>query len=107
MWNGTGIIDEVNNEPSDEKYGFYATYKLVLLLYAEKILGQSLSFHEAAENIIWQLQNSTNYEIHTHYTASLDPSGSDVNIETTSLVIGLYEWRRRPFRNQPFARPAK
>ena len=92
MWDGTGIIDETNNEPEDEEYSKYNTYKLVLLLYAERILGQNLSLHNKAENTIWQLQNSSNYGIHTHYNNSIDPMDSDVNVETTSLVIGLYKW---------------
>lgn len=92
MWNGIGIIDEINNESEDEEYSKYNTYKLALLLYAERILEKRLSFHDAAENIIWQLQNSSNYGIYTHYNSSIDPMDSDVNVETTSLVIGLYKW---------------
>jgi len=92
MWDGIGLIDAANTKPKDEDSRHYATYKLALLLYTEKILGQSLNYHEEAENIIWQMQNSTSYGIHTDYDNNKDPSGSDVNIETTSLVIGLYKW---------------
>ncbi len=92
MWDGIGLSDAANTKPEDEDSRHYATYKLALLLYTEKILGQSLSFHAEAENIIWQMQNSTNYGVHTDYDNNFDPSGSDVNVETTSLVIGLYKW---------------
>ena len=85
MWDGKGIKDAAF-EPFK-----YATYKLALLLYAERILGQSLSFHDTAESIIWQMQNSTNYGIQTNYDESFTPIG-DVNVETTSMVIGAYKW---------------
>lgn len=91
MWDGTGIIDEVNNEPEDEEYGKYNTYKIALLLYAERILGQSLDFHDTAESIMWQMQNSTTYGINTHYDSEFQIYG-DVNTETTSLVIGAYKY---------------
>jgi len=92
MWDGTGIIDEVNNEPEDFFYGLYETFKLALLLYAERILGQSLSYHNTAESIIWQLQNASNYGIHNLYNGSIDPLTSGANVETTSLVIGAYKY---------------
>ncbi|MFQ6126963.1 MAG: hypothetical protein ACE5R6_20500 [Candidatus Heimdallarchaeota archaeon] len=92
MWDGIGLCDAENPESEDEGSRYYATYKLALLLYTEMILGQSLSFHEDAMNILWHLQNRTNYGIHTNYDTNYDPNGSDVNVETTSLVIGLFKW---------------
>jgi len=88
MWDGAGIKDAVNPNSTDR----YATYKLALLLYTSTILQQPLSFHRDAENIIWKMQNKTNYGIHTDYNGDLDPSGSNVNVETTALVIGVYKW---------------
>jgi len=92
MWDGAGILDEANNESTDREYNRYAVYKLALLLYTAKILDQPPSFHRDAEDIVWQMQNKTNYGIHTDYNSDLDPSGSNVNVETTALVIGLYKW---------------
>ncbi|MFX0204003.1 MAG: hypothetical protein ACFFCW_48515 [Candidatus Hodarchaeota archaeon] len=92
MWTGTGITDEANDDSDDKEYKRYAVYKLALLLYTAKILDQPLSFQRDAENIIWQMQNKTNHGIHTDYNGDLDPSGSNVNVETTALVIGAYKW---------------
>ena len=106
MWDGIGISDAANAKLGDKETWRYSTYKLALLLYTEKILGQSLNFHEDAEYIIWHLQNSINYGIQTDYDVYLNPSGSDANVETTSLVIGLYKWPE-VFSKQPLARSMK
>jgi len=85
LWDGKGIADA-------SFQGRYHTYKLALLLYTERILGQTLEFHDTIETTMWHMQNRTTYGIHTDYDPNLDPSGSDVNVETTALVIGAYKY---------------
>jgi len=85
MWDGKGIVDA-------NFTGRYHTYKLALLLYTERVLGQTLAFHDAIETTMWHMQNQTTYGIHTDYDRNLAPRGSDVNVETTALVIGAYTY---------------
>lgn len=81
MWDGAGI-----NDTATKKDCVYATYKLALLLYASKILGERLAFEFELINRIWSLQNETDGGIITNYFANGTFIG-DANTETTSIVI--------------------
>jgi hypothetical protein len=81
MWDGTGI-----NDTATKKDCIYATYKLALLLYASKVLGERLDFEFELVNRIWSLQRETDGGIITDYFAN-GTSISDANTETTSIVI--------------------
>jgi parallel beta-helix repeat protein len=81
MWNGISI-----NDTATKVDGFYTTYKLALLLYTSKILGQRLSFEFELVKRIWSLQRESDCGIITNYSANGTALG-DANTETTSIVI--------------------
>lgn len=81
MWDGTGI-----NDTATKKDCVYATYKLALLLYASKVLGERLAFEFELVNRIWSLQRETDGGTITNYSANGTSIG-DANTETTSIVI--------------------
>jgi hypothetical protein len=81
MWDVTGVNDTATKDD-----GFYATYKLALLLYVSKVLGRTLPFEYGLVMRIWSLQNITNGGIITNYFAN-GTSYGDANTETTSIVI--------------------
>jgi hypothetical protein len=80
-WDGIGISD--NATKTD---GFYATYKLALLLYTSKVLGERLPFESELVKRIWSLQNDSDGGIITNYYANGTQKG-DPNTETTSIAI--------------------
>jgi hypothetical protein len=82
MWNQTsqGIQDKGTNEK-------YSVYKLALLLYTSKLLGQNLPFEQELVDRIY-LQQAENGGIITDYYANGTwVIGADANTETTSIVI--------------------
>jgi len=81
MWNGIGIDDKATKAD-----GFYATYKLALLLYTSKVLCRRLPFECELVKRIWSLQNESDGGIITNYYANGTLVG-DANTETTSIVI--------------------
>jgi len=80
-WDGMGISDEATKAD-----GFYATYKLALLLYVSKVLGRRLPFESDLVKRIWGLQRESDGGIITNYYAN-DTQKADANTETTSIVI--------------------
>jgi len=80
-WDGTGI-----NDTATKADRFYTTYKLALLLYTSKVLGERLPFESELVNRIWSLQDESNGGIITNYYANGTARG-DPNTETTSISI--------------------
>jgi hypothetical protein len=81
MWDGVGI-----NDKATKADGYYATYKLGLLLYTSKILGIKLDFEAQLIATIWRMQDKTTGGIITGYKPDGTPLG-DTNTETTSITI--------------------
>jgi hypothetical protein len=83
MWDGTGI-----NDTATRADGTYATYKLALLLYTSKVLGEEIDFEEELIATIWRMQDQTTGGIITDYYPSGEPvEYADANTETTSITI--------------------
>ena len=80
-WDGIGI-----NDTATKTDGFYATYKLALLLYTSKVLGERLLFESELVKRIWSLQRESDGGIITNYYANGTQKG-DANTETTSIAI--------------------
>jgi hypothetical protein len=80
-WDGIGINDTVTKAE-----GLYATYKLALLFYTSKVLGERLPFECELVKRIWSLQRESDGGIITNYYAN-DTQNGDANTETTSIVI--------------------
>lgn len=80
-WDGIGINDTVTKAE-----GLYATYKLALLLYTSKVLGERLPFENELVKRLWSLQQKSDGGIVTYYYAN-DTLVGDANTETTSIVI--------------------
>jgi hypothetical protein len=95
MWNATsmGLQDKAFN-------GTYDTYKLALLLYASRLLGQGLPFESELLNRIYSQQNASDGGIVTNYYADGTPVG-DANTETTSMVIIALLTPPAAFMNTP------
>jgi hypothetical protein len=79
-WDGIGISDTAT------KTDGYATYKLALLLYTSKVLGERLPFESELVKRIWSLQNESDGGIITNYYANGTQKGYP-NTETTSIAI--------------------
>ena len=83
MWDGVGI-----NDKAAKANGHYATYKLALLLYTSKVLGQKLPFEEELIASIFRMQDQETGGIITDYYPSGEPvEYADASTETTSIAI--------------------
>ncbi|MEM2507449.1 MAG: NosD domain-containing protein [Candidatus Bathyarchaeia archaeon] len=105
MWNGTGIYDLASKDA--ERKGerlIFSTYKLALLLYASRILGQPLENRTSIEKTLWLMQDEEHYGLHTDYDVNLSYIGSDMNTETTSLSILAYKYEPK-IVNRPIKHP--
>jgi len=98
MWDGTGLADKGFRWVNSSSYGKYETYKLALLLFTSKVLGEELEYERELSNTIWKCQH-TNGGIITHYLPDGTPDPqADTNSETTALVllaeprVVLYQW---------------
>jgi len=81
MWDGVGIKDAAMKEK-------YATYKLALLLYTSRVLGQTLDFENELITTLFKMQDQETGGIITEYYPNGEPAeGADVNTETTSITI--------------------
>jgi hypothetical protein len=80
-WDGIGI-----NDNATKAEGLYATYKLALLLYTSKVLGERLPFENELVKRLWNLQRESDGGIVTNYYANGTLVG-DANTETTSIAI--------------------
>jgi parallel beta-helix repeat protein len=107
MWNSTlhGIYDNASKDA--EKKGerlVFSTYKLALLLYCSRILGQPFEERTSIEETLWLMQDGEYGGLHTDYDISLNYTGSDMNTETTSLAILSYKYEpkiaNRPAKHQ-------
>ncbi|HVP41628.1 MAG TPA: hypothetical protein VMS95_06720 [Candidatus Krumholzibacteriaceae bacterium] len=90
MWNETskGIQDKAFS-------GTYDTYKLALLLYTAKVLGESPAFESELVDRIYAQQREPDGGIVTNYLANGKLQG-DANTETTSIVIIALLTRPKP-----------
>jgi hypothetical protein len=83
MWDGVGI-----NDKAAKADGYYATYKLGLLLYTSKVLGIKLDFETELIATIWNMQDQTTGGIITDYYPNGEPvEYANANTETTSITI--------------------
>jgi len=107
MWNGTlhGVYDEASKDA--EKKGerlIFSTYKLALLLYCSRILGQPLEERTSIEETLWRMQDGEYGGLHTDYDISLNYTGSDMNTETSSIAILAYKYEPK-IVNRPLQCP--
>jgi hypothetical protein len=84
MWNATSIA--IQDQAFNKTIKTYDTFKLALLLYTSRVLGQSLSFESELVNRIYSQQRVSDGGIVTNYYAN-GTSVGDANTETTSMVI--------------------
>jgi parallel beta-helix repeat protein len=107
MWNGTlhGVYDNASKD-AEKKSGtlIFSTYKLALLLYCSRILGQPLEDRNSIEETLWLMQDEVYGGLHTDYGISLNYSGSDMNTETTSIAILAYKYEPK-IANRPVQYP--
>ena len=107
MWNGTlhGVYDKASKDAENEgKRLIFSTYKLSLLLYCSRILGQSLENEISIEETLWLMQDGQYGGLHTDYDINLNYTGSDMNTETTSLAILAYKYEPK-IVNRPVQYP--
>lgn len=83
MFDGKGLYDEATKND-----GFYANYKLALLIYTSKILDIKLP-NNNIEKQLWAMQSKTNGGIVSLANLNGEPIGS-CNAETTSLTLMVY-----------------
>ncbi|MBS7635527.1 hypothetical protein KEJ34_08650 [Candidatus Bathyarchaeota archaeon] len=84
MFDGKGLRDKAFNET-----GYYANYKLALLLYASKVMGIKMQNRKEIENLLWSKQKE-NGGITSLSDQHGNPIGS-ANCETTSLTLLVYQ----------------
>ena len=84
MWNATSIA--LQDQAFNKTYKTYDTFKLALLLYTSRVLGQSLSFESQLVDRIYSQQRVSDGGTLTNYYAN-GTSVGDANTETTSIVI--------------------
>jgi hypothetical protein len=85
--NATKMWNETSKGVQDEAFsGTYDTYKLALLLYTSKVLGQNLPFESELVDRIYVQQRESDGGVTTNYYANGTSEG-DANTETTSIVI--------------------
>lgn len=86
-WDGKGLADKGFTDPNSPSFGKYETYKLALLLFTSKVLGEELDYERDLSARIWECQHK-NGGIITHYLLDGTPDPkADANSETTSLVL--------------------
>jgi hypothetical protein len=89
MWDGVGIHDSAAEAESR-----YATYKLALLLYISRVLGQKLPFEEELIATILRMQDEETGGIITDYRPNGQPAeNADANTETTAITIIALTYR--------------
>jgi len=85
--NATKMWNETDKGVQDKAFsGTYDTYKLALLLYTSKVLGENLPFESELVDRIYAQQRESDGGIVTNYLANGTLEG-DANTETTSIVI--------------------
>ncbi|GEM_PF-1964411 len=89
MWDGVGIHDSAAEAESR-----YATYKLALLLYTSRVLGQKLPFEEELIATILRMQDEETGGTITDYHPNGQPAeNADANTETTAITIIALTYR--------------
>jgi hypothetical protein len=86
MWNGAGLWDLPTQHD-----GFYATYKLALLMYAADTLNQTIPYRAELESRIWQFQRDDG-GIRAFYLGNMT-SNREANSETAGLVLLAYQYK--------------
>jgi parallel beta-helix repeat protein len=107
MWNGTlhGIYDKASKYAENKSETLiFSTYKLTLLLYCSRILGQPLDDRNSIEETLWLMQDEEYGGLHTDYDINLNCTGSDMNTETTSIAILAYKYEPK-IVNRPLQYP--
>jgi parallel beta-helix repeat protein len=107
LWNETlhGVYDNASKDAENRSERLiFSTYKLSLLLFCSRILGQPLENETSIEETLWLMQGGENGGLHTDYDISLNYTGSDVNTETTSLAILAYKYEPK-IVNRPVQLP--
>ena len=85
-FDGKGVYDKAT-----EVNGYYANYKLALLLYTSRVLGLRIPAYEEIERKLWSMQLS-NGGICALADLEGNPTGA-ANCETTSLTLMVYNER--------------
>jgi len=83
MFDGKGLKDKAFIEA-----GYYANYKLALLLYASRVMGIELPNYGEIESLLWSKQSENGGIV-----SLSDPEGNPIgsaNCETTSLTLLVY-----------------
>lgn len=83
LWNGIGLFDKPTRLD-----GFYSTYKLALLLYASRLIGESIAYRLKLEEILWSFQREDG-GVRSHYLGNLT-SRREANSETASIILIAY-----------------
>jgi parallel beta-helix repeat protein len=107
MWNGTlhGVYDKASKDAENKSETLiFSTYKLSLLLYCSRILGQPLEDRNSIEETLWLMQDGEYGGLHTDYDISLNYTGSDMNTETTSFAVLAYKYEPK-IVNRPVQYP--
>jgi hypothetical protein len=86
MWNDAGLWDWPTQHD-----GFYATYKLALLMYTADILNQTIPYRADLEARIWQFQRDDG-GIRAFYLGNMT-SNREANSETAGLVLLAYQYK--------------
>jgi len=83
LWNGIGLFDKPTRLD-----GFYSTYKLALLLYTSRLIGESIAYRWKLEEILWSFQREDG-GVRSHYLGNLT-SRREANSETASIILIAY-----------------
>jgi hypothetical protein len=85
MFDGKGLMDLATVDA-----GWYANYKLGLLLYANWFMGHGMNCSDAVEAKLWSCQDNMTGGIHTATNITTGAPFGSSNIETSSLTLLPY-----------------
>lgn len=85
MFDGKGLYDQGTVDA-----GWYANYKLALLLYGAWFMDYNLTCSDAVETALWSCQNNETGGIHTAMNMTTGVAFGTSNIETSSAALLPY-----------------
>jgi len=85
MFDGKGLYDNASVDA-----GWYANFKLGLLLYADRFMGYNMNCSVAVEARLWSCQDSVTGGIHTATNMTTGESFGSSSIETSALALLPY-----------------
>lgn len=96
MFDGYGLYDQGAVDA-----GWYANYKLGLLLYANWFMDYGMNCSDAVESALWSCQDNVTGGIHTAMNlTTFEPFGSS-NIETSALALLPYTLKGSAWYDNP------